>query len=258
MSWKRYCGKIISEIYSLKTQITGNRPGFRILMYHSVRDGELYDKSLDPNGIFTVKPKMFKTQVEQLKYGNLYTLASLSCGLGLLGSNREIVAITFDDGYKDNLYFVAPLLVESGIPFTVFVTTDLSKNNKKDILQPLEIRELSKMPGVEIGSHGVTHRRLKELDDTELIDELVTSKKYLEDIIGKEVTSMSYPHGSFDKRVQRAVGGVGYKIAANSYFSLNNISSNHYSFARTSIWSDDTIRTFSQKLCGGWDWYCWR
>jgi peptidoglycan/xylan/chitin deacetylase (PgdA/CDA1 family) len=227
-------------------------------MYHSVRDGELYDKSLDPNGIFTVKPKMFKTQVEQLKYGNLYKLASLSCGLGLLGSNREIVAITFDDGYKDNLYFVAPLLVESGIPFTVFVTTDLSKNNKKDILQPLEIRELSKMPGVEIGSHGVTHRRLKELDDTELIDELITSKKYLEDIIGKEVTSMSYPHGSFDKRVQRAVGGVGYKIAANSYFSLNNISSNHYSFARTSIWSDDTIRTFSQKLCGGWDWYCWR
>ena len=258
MSWKRYCSKIISEIYSLKTQVTGNRPGFRILTYHSVRDGELYDKSFDPYGIFTVKPKMFKMQVKQLKYSKLCKLVSLSGGFGLLGSNRDMVAITFDDGYKDNLYFVAPLLVENGVPFTVFVTTDLSKDNKKDFLQPLEIRELSKMPGVEIGAHGVTHRRLRGLGDTELIDELVTSKKYLEDIIGKEVTSMSYPHGSFDKRVQKAVGGVGYKMAANSYFSINNSSSNHYSLARTSIWSDDTARTFTQKLYGGWDWCCWR
>jgi len=258
MSWKRHCSKIISEIYSLKTQITGNRPGFRILMYHSVRNGELYDKSFDPYGIFTVKPKMFKMQVEQLIYSKLYKLVSLSGGLGLLGSNRDMVAITFDDGYKDNLYFVAPLLVENGVPFTVFVTTDLSKDNKKDFLQPLEIRELSKMPGVEIGAHGVTHRRLRGLDDAELIDELVTSKKYLEDIIGKEVTSMSYPHGSFDERVQRAVGDAGYKMAANSHFSINNSSSNHYSLARTSIWSDDTARTFAQKLYGGWDWYCWR
>ena len=227
-------------------------------MYHSVRNGELHDKSFDPYGMFTVKPKMFKMQVEQLIYSKLYKLVSLSGGLGLLGSNRDMVAITFDDGYKDNLYFVAPLLVENEVPFTVFVTTDLSKKNKKDFLQPLEIRELSKMPGVEIGAHGVTHRRLKELDDIELIDELITSKKYLEDTIGKEVTSMSYPHGSFDKRVQRAAGDAGYKIAANSYFSLNNISSNHLSLARTSIWSDDTARTFNQKLYGGWDWYCWR
>jgi len=83
-------------------------------------------------------------QVEQLKYGNLYKLVRLSGGLGLLGSSKDLVAITFDEGYKDNLYFVAPLLVGNGIPFTVFVTTDFSKNNKKDILQPLEIRELSK------------------------------------------------------------------------------------------------------------------
>ena len=58
---------------------------------------------------------------------------------------------------------------------------------------------------MEIGSHGVTHTKLTELSDKELINELVSSKHFLEDIIGREVHTISYPHGAINSRVKKAV-----------------------------------------------------
>ena len=93
------------------------------------------------------------------------------------------IAITFDDGYKDNLYVAAPILAEYGSPFTVFITAKFVNKNSSVYLTPGEMRELSALPGVTIGSHGMTHRRLTGLNSGDLMSELSKSRSRIEDLV---------------------------------------------------------------------------
>ena len=64
------------------------------------------------------------------------------------------------------------------------------------------------MPGVTIGSHGMTHRQLNKLGDSELSPELSESRLRLEDITGKRIALISYPHGKVNRQsVQQIIEG---------------------------------------------------
>ncbi len=43
-------------------------------------------------------------------------------------TKKKFVIFTFDDGYKDNLYFAYPVFKKHNIPFTIYVTTSLPDN----------------------------------------------------------------------------------------------------------------------------------
>ena len=89
-----------------------------ILMYHRVAEVEI-----DPWGL-CVTPQHFAQQLEVLQKS--YQPLSLK---QLLQSHQDgniphqSVAITFDDGYADNLYHAKSLLEQYGLPTTVFVST---------------------------------------------------------------------------------------------------------------------------------------
>lgn len=258
MSLKRNISRGISEVFALSRMITGNRPGLRVLMYHSVNSNKLHDQSNDPFGIFTVHPRLFNIQIKPLIENPSFSIVSLDKGYTSICTDRITITITFDDGYKDNLYTVAPILVMHGIPFTVFVTSEFIKNEKPDFLTPDELRELSLLPGVDIGAHGATHTPLTDLDDSMLVDELVSSKQYLEDVIGKEVTAISYPHGAVDLRVRDAVINAGYKVGASSRINVNNNLCDPLVLCRSVILANDSERIFMQKIHGDWDWHRWK
>ena len=65
----------------------------------------------------------------------------------------------------------------------------------KDIYLDLDqIEKISQM-GFEIGSHGVSHTLLSRLSENEQRKELFESKIFLENCIGKSITSFCYPYG---------------------------------------------------------------
>jgi peptidoglycan/xylan/chitin deacetylase (PgdA/CDA1 family) len=89
-------------------------------MYHRIAE-----LSLDPWGL-AVSPKNFEQQLSFLKQ----TRQVMRCSeffkaheKGTLPSNA--VAITFDDGYADNLEKGWPLLKRAGLPATLFLTTGI-------------------------------------------------------------------------------------------------------------------------------------
>ncbi len=79
-------------------------------------------------------------------------------------------------------------------------------------MTPKQVKEISQHPLVTIGSHTVTHTILPQMPDDVLHDELIQSKHYLEELIGKPCKSFSYPNGSFMQRDVEAVREV-YEIA---------------------------------------------
>ena len=132
------------------------------------------------------------------------------------------------------------------------------RDHSGNFLAPAEVRELASMPGATIGSHGATHTPLTELDDRALRNELIASKSELENITGRAVNAISYPHGAVDRRVREAAVAAGYTIGACSRFDINSPGRDPLLLCRTDIHAGDSLRIFRQKLHGDWDWYKWR
>jgi len=250
MEWKMPLKKCIANIFSSFRHFKGPRQGLRILMYHSVSNG-VKD---DPSGFFTVDPLLFASQIKILAESSSIKLVNFSDGINIDSNKSLKIAVTFDDGYKDTLHVVAPIMHKYRIPFTVFVISDFVKHKVKDYLNEKELFELSQLPNVTIGSHGSTHTPLTELSEPNLIEELVSSKKYLEDVTSRNINTISYPHGSINKKVRSEAINAGYKIGGTSHFNINNYSIDPMLLSRTLINVGDYERIFKQKLNGSWDW----
>ena len=88
---------------------------YRVLLYHSVGD-------IDPrDNVHTrVSEKAFKEQMSFLDSEgyNVMDLADITKKAG----GPKVVALTFDDGYKDNLEKALPVMERYGFGATIFVT----------------------------------------------------------------------------------------------------------------------------------------
>lgn len=186
-----------------------------VAMYHSVGDC-----SDDPYRI-TVTPERLERQLAWLRRRGLRgvpvgdLLAARARGEG-----RDLVGLTFDDGYTDFLTAALPLLHRFRCGATLFVLPGrLGGDNAWDPLGPRKllltadgIRQAA-AEGVEIGSHGLTHIDLTRADDAALTAEVADSRTLLAGIAGVPVNGFCYPYGTVDARVVEAVRAAGYTYA---------------------------------------------
>ncbi len=94
------------------------RPRPFILMYHRVAS-----PACDPWGL-AVSPENFALHLQQLK--DRHTVMPMEELVQCLARGRlpaDAAAITFDDGYLDNLAQAAPLLAQASLPATLFLST---------------------------------------------------------------------------------------------------------------------------------------
>jgi peptidoglycan/xylan/chitin deacetylase (PgdA/CDA1 family) len=116
-----------------------------------------------------------------------------------LRPRQPAIVLTFDDGHVSNYENALPILVDCGLTATFFVTAGLIGTG--NTMNWSQIRALHSA-GMEIGSHTVTHRPPALLSDAELRDELLESRRILEDGLGTDVLSISSPTGFFNPRMR--------------------------------------------------------
>ncbi|MBI1923758.1 polysaccharide deacetylase family protein [Candidatus Poribacteria bacterium] len=84
----------------------------------------------------------------------------------------RLVVLTFDDGNKSDVTYVAPLLKRYGFSATFFITEGLNfLTNKEHYLTWEEVRELHEA-GFEIGNHTRHHRNVNNQSQAELLADI--------------------------------------------------------------------------------------
>ncbi len=219
-------------------------------------------------GIFFHNPSkaLFEKCVLWLKK-NGYVFISTEQLVNIIGGEltpkKGAVWITFDDGWKENVTNVIPIVIKYKMPVTFFISTYPVENNgvfwfslarkyqkylpglyqnkvkklwstkeskRKELMKPLEkrfskymdreamttedIKNISKIPFVTIGSHTVNHVITPNCSDSELEYEINHSRFKLNKWTGKKIKFFSYPNGDFDRREQAILKKEGFILAA--------------------------------------------
>lgn len=174
-----------------------------ILMYHSFNEnliGKYAAVSLDT----------FSKQMNFIKKRG-YKVISLDEYCLLLKRGEKIphnlVVITFDDGWKDNLAAIK-ILNKYGFPATIFLIVE--NIDKEGYLSREDIGWLLNNTEVKIGSHTLTHAYLPESSTQLSKKEINESKEVLEKLFNTKVNAISYPIGGFNKEIIEEVGDTGY------------------------------------------------
>jgi peptidoglycan/xylan/chitin deacetylase (PgdA/CDA1 family) len=199
-----------------------------VLLYHSVSENPL--PGLGP---WTVTPALMEEHARVIASCGrpVVTFSQLITARHSGTVEPDTVVITFDDGYQDNL-LAAEILARQRLPATIYVTTDAIGRTR--MLNPADLPELIRK-GWEIGSHGVTHRRLDELEIDQARHELVSSRLTLQEISGGRVDSYAYPHGSYTKALAVEAAIAGYSSAAAVRDSLSADDDDPYAVARMTV-----------------------
>ena len=282
-----------------------------VLLYHRIAR-----VNPDPWSL-CVTPEHFADHLDILRAFRRVRLDQLGGSDWRTGHRGLSVAITFDDGYADNLHEAARLLMRSDTPATFFLTTGYMGETREfwwdelerivfghardrnrapfqfsagslsilcdpnapphliyfDIyekLQPLqhdlrrhildqflewagltargreshrsmtaeEIVRLHSLGSFEIGAHTVTHPVLSAQSLDSQHKELAASKTWLEDLIGKPVTSFSYPYGGsnhYTPQTVRAVSDTGFARACSTCCRPVNRTDGTYELPRFNV-----------------------
>ena len=175
-----------------------------ILTYHSI----------DPSGSpISLDEATFRRHVRGLASGAVRVVRLRD--LLHLPDETPAVALTFDDGFETVGSIAAPLLLEHGLPATLFVVSDHvgATNAWGDRPHPgiptlplLGWDALARLgeAGLELGAHSRTHPHLTALRGDALRAEVAGSAERIRAETGRAVRSFAYPYGSVDREVAAA------------------------------------------------------
>lgn len=219
-----------------------------ILMYHSIGEGKTK---------FSVSEESFENQMKYLK-DNGYQVFSLKEVLQAF-KNRELlpdksVVITFDDGYK-NFFLAHDILKKYHFSATLFIPTKFigksrswendDTNTTFEMLSHQDLKELIDQ-GVDIQAHGHTHQVLTQLSSDVIREEILQSKKILEDL-GTEIYCFAYPSGDFSNEVQRILKEEGFLAGLSCISTLASGDCNFFALPRITIENSD-LEDFAIRL----------
>ena len=197
-------------------------------------------------GLNSVHPNRFKEHVEFIANINNSTVES------------NHIKIAFDDGYESVYANAFPIMEEYSLKGIVFpISGYIGKTNDWDVtfgvnktmhLTKSKLLTLSEH-GWEIGSHSHLHRSFKWMSNDEIKNDVVTSKRIIENITGKEVNSFCLPFGDYTRKAIEIIEEAGF---INLFMQLPllkkavKFSKIQLQYCR-SIYSTDSVKTLQNK-----------
>jgi peptidoglycan/xylan/chitin deacetylase (PgdA/CDA1 family) len=211
-----------------------------VLTYHSI----------DHSGsLLSVAPATLRSHLERLRAERWRSLsiAEYAAQAGSATPEPRTLLITFDDGYRNFGERALPLLTEFGFKATVFVPVDfvgkrplwlerdwaltgplldqvgmssrdrraLEASSTALLRDPLmdwsELRGLIDA-GFDIQSHSSAHYFLTKIPPAQVSEDLIRSRRILEDRLGRPVLALAYPYGASNTNIATAAREAGFDL----------------------------------------------
>lgn len=253
------------------------KPGLAILCYHRIAENLPPGSPYDP---YNVSPKQFARQLDALqslsgvKATSMAEVAEwIKTGNAPKGS---YLLVTFDDGYQNTLA-AADQLHARGMRGLFFLSTGYIDRptfecNPYDQwcqqlpgsnpwwYRPLSWDECRTMAGLDmdIQPHGHWHRLVGQLEPEDMEEEILLSKKAIEDALRCEVKSYAYAGGSsylnhYNARVEEFLSRTGFCFALSTDAGTNPpewIKNNAFHLRRLPVHEHDEGLFFQAKIAG--------
>lgn len=199
----------------------------RILMYHMIADKR---RGARFNGL-RVAPHMFERQLRWLSEHGWHSFTVSELVQQAAALPEKSFAITFDDGYADNLYRALPLLQKYRCKATLYLVVerhgrdwsaqrkpyhDEGELGREAKLSDAQVQQLLDSGCIELGSHSLTHANFEHLDAAAARRELADSKRELERRFGCPVNSFAWPFGLYRPEQVALVQASGYSSAVTT------------------------------------------
>lgn len=178
---------------------------------------------------------------------------------------RPSIAITFDDGFMSVCENALPVLEERNLPATCFIPVGYLGRPPGWISHPdhefssemvLTENDLRKLPVrlITIASHGFTHARLADVGPEQTWTELTKSKQLLEKILGRPITQLALPYGSYDGTVIALAQKAGYERIFLNVPTFRFSASRNSVVGRIEISPADWPLECRLKMAGAYQW----
>ena len=202
---------------------------------------------------------------------------------------NKAVVITFDDGHASN-YTLLPVIKRMQIPITIFLCSSIvgthrhfwfrhnteikpqiealkkipngrrletlrqygfSQEQEYDDTQALSKKQIEEMiPWVNFQSHTCFHPILPQCNDTAAENEIIGSRRQLEEVFGLTVNALSYPNGDYSTRDISLTQAAGYECGITVDSGYNNLKSNLFRLKRFSVNDAENTTELMVKASG--------
>jgi peptidoglycan/xylan/chitin deacetylase (PgdA/CDA1 family) len=192
-------------------------PKIVILMYHNLvfgRTGNEYNRDIYN---FEHDLAFIRSRFKIIDFVDLLAVRE-----GRMKLTSDVAMITFDDGDLSMYAIAYPLLKEYGIKATFFLISgfvgEIGYMGWSQIREIAQYRDASGNKLFTMGSHGVSHKFLGEVDQSTLVKELVDSKFAIEENSGEPVEILALPFGSGAGRkdITQLARNIGYRAIRTS------------------------------------------
>ncbi len=191
------------------------------------------------------------------------------------GNPRPAVALTFDDGHKDNATLAMPIALHHGVTFTVYPTIGIVERNPRALQRFRSVLRQAKADfeilswddaeklienGFSIGSHTWDHPMLSHLPDEGIEFQLRISKEIIERRLGLREIGMCYPYGKYgrnvDDRVIKVTERAGYAYGLAVEHRGVRVNENRFRVPRFIV-NSSSLESLEQQVKGGEDFHGW-
>ena len=207
------------------------------LLYHKI---DWLKLGVRRRGLY-ISSTIFRQQMHELRdAGFRSVLPGEVLATSGIGEPNTII-ITFDDGFSNVLKHATPVLTECGFRAIQFIVpgllgqTDLwdrlDGERPERLMDATEIRDWL-AAGHEIGAHSMSHPHLIQLSPEAAREEIVTSKKTLEDRFQRPIRDFAYPFGEFNALTKQLVADAGFDRAWTTMPEINTENTDCFALLR--------------------------